>query len=427
MDHRLISRAAPTTVWNAELDRVPPQAPFGRARRLNSAIGRPGTGWRSFVVGVLLVSACAPVRPVNRPLATPRETLTPPSASPSVRSTPTVFTLPIPAREAQLANPVGLLSDGTGDLYVAACSLTDSYIYRIDANGTLTTYAGAGPSAFTGDGGPATSANLQCPVTMAIGPEGALYFADHRSNRIRRVDITGTITTVAGSGPAGVDMGSFSGDGGPATSATLREPWGITFDNVGNLYIADRDNYRVRRVDLDGVITTVAGNGKSRFSGDRGPAIGAGMCPVGVAVDGANNLLIADSCNNRVRKVDRRGRITTIGGSGKSGSSGDRGPAISAALEAPRQFAFALDGAVFVASGLRIRELDAQGGISTRVGSGKVGVPVEGTTALKAPFPAISGVAVDRLGNIYIADGITSVYRIDTKGRVTLFAGKTSG
>ena len=148
-------------------------------------------------------------------------------------------------------------------------------VVRIDADGMLTPFAGNGKPEWSGDGGPATEAGLYCPFEMRIGPDGALYLADHGNNRIRRIGTDGIITTIAGSGAAGVDQGSYSGDGGPATSATLQEPSGIAFDAVGNLYIGDRDNDRIRKIDLHGVITTIAGDGKIGAPVDGGPAVSA--------------------------------------------------------------------------------------------------------------------------------------------------------
>ena len=268
----------------------------------------------------LLLSACSAAQSSSQPSVTREGTTaaaTAAKASPTASAIPsaaaTAISLPSPVRasEAHLVGPVSLLFDPAGNLYISDCSESYSFIHRIDPSGWMTTYAGAGPTDFSGDGGPALAADLWCPVDMAFGADGALYFADD-SNRIRRIDATGIITSVVGSGPAGVNMGSFSGDGGPATKATLDDPWGVAFDRQGNMYIGERLNDRVRRVDPSGVITTVAGTGDNLSFGDGGPATKAGVCPLGVGVDASNRLLMFDSCSNRIRRVDGHGVISTV-------------------------------------------------------------------------------------------------------------------
>jgi sugar lactone lactonase YvrE len=335
--------------------------------------------------------------------------------------------LPIQALEVRLESPVGLVFDSAGRLYVSECAFDPrSYIYRIEPGGMASPFAGTGALAFGGDGSPATSASIACPVGMAFGPDGALYFADHVNNRVRRIDTSGIITTVAGSGPAGLNQGSFSGDGGPAIEATLQEPYDVAFDRTGKLFIADRDNNRVRMVDLDGMITTVAGDGKTGFAGDGGPAVAASLNrPLGIAIDAAGNLLIADSGNDRVRKVDLDGTIGTYLGTGTPGSSGDGGPATDATIEEPHDFAFDASGALLVSTGGRIRRIDATGSITTIAGSAATGTgqPADGVPAVQAYIGSVQGLAGDGLGNIFLADDYNSVYRIDTNGILTLFAG----
>jgi trimeric autotransporter adhesin len=349
----------------------------------------------------------------------------PTTVTASVPPVPPVPPVPsIPALEATLSVPVGLVFDATGNLYVSQCSSDRSVIDRIDGQGQLTRFAGSGPIAFAGDGAPAISAALGCPVGMAFGPDGALYVADHANNRVRRIDLAGIITTIAGSGPAGVNQGSFSGDGGPAVLATLQEPWDVTFDGEGDLFIADRDNQRIRKVDRTGVISTVAGDGTRRFSGDGGPATSASLAsPLGVAFDADGDLLIADSDNQRIRKVDPAGMISTFAGTGTKGTSGDGGPATAAAIDAPNDLAFEAGGALLLSTGSRIRRIDRLGLISTIAGKDGIGQRADGIPATLASFGEIGSLAVDELGNLFMADGLRAVYRIDPKGILTRFAG----
>ena len=332
------------------------------------------------------------------------------------------------ARDAQIRGPIGLAIDRIGNLYVSQCSSSagTAFVDRIDASNLLTRVAGTGVEGFSGDGGPAVSATVACPAGLAFGPDGLLYLADHANNRIRRITADGTIETIAGSGPAGINQGSFSGDGHAAALATLQEPWGIAFDSKGNLYVADRDNNRVRRVDPTGLITTVAGNGVRGYAGDGGPATSAQLCgPDGLAVDAHDNVYVADDCNNRVRRIGADGTITTVAGTGTGGNTGDGGPATTAQIDGPDGLAFDAGGNLFIATnpGLTIRRVDAKGRITTMAGSGAAGVPVDGLSATEASFPELYGLAFDPAGNLYVADGNTSVYRIDPAGIVMRFAG----
>jgi hypothetical protein len=238
---------------------------------------------------------------------------------------------------------------------------------KVDSSsGRITTVAGTGTPGFSGDDGPATTAQLMGPRGLAVAADGNLYIADFGNHRVRRVGLSsGRITTVAGTGTAG-----FSGDDGLATAAQLANPTAVAVDAAGNLYIADNGNHRVRRVDPSGVITTVAGTGAQGFSGDRGPAIAAQLnSPVGVAVDTAGSLYIADRGNERVRRVDPSGVIITVAGTGVQGFSGDRGPAIAAQLNTPRDVAVAADGTLYIADydNHRVRRVDLSSGVITTV------------------------------------------------------------
>jgi sugar lactone lactonase YvrE len=243
-----------------------------------------------------------------------------------------------PATSAQLNFPSGAAADSAGNLYFVDAG--DPRIRKV-SGGVITTAAGNGTSLFSGDGGPATSAGLFGVWDVAVDVAGNLYIAEADS-RIRKVS-NGVIATVVGSGTQG-----FSGDTGPATSAQLNGPTGVAVDAASDLYIADTSNQRVRKVS-NGVITTVVGNGTPGFSGDGGPAASAQLNgPTGVAVDAAGNLYVADSGNSRIRKVSN-GVITTVAGNGSPGFSGDNGPATSAQLNAPGRIAVDSSGNLYIA------------------------------------------------------------------------------
>ena len=200
-----------------------------------------------------------------------------------------------PATDARLATPTGVAVDGAGNLYIA--DSRNHRIRKVDSSGTITTIAGTGELGFGGDGGPATDARLAFPTDVAVDGAGNLHIADSRNHRIRKVDSSGTITTIAGTGELG-----FGGDGGPATDARLAFPTDVAVNGAGNLYIADSRNHRIRKVDSSGTITTIAGSGEPGFSGDGGPATDARLArPNGVAVDDAGNVYIADTDNHRIR------------------------------------------------------------------------------------------------------------------------------
>jgi len=229
--------------------------------------------------------------------------------------------------------PASITVDSTGNVY--ATDLADARIRRIAAgSGAVTDFAGNGTPGASGDGGPATAASIGQPLGLATDAAGHLFFADFTAHRVRRVDAsTGVITTLAGTGGPG-----YGGDGGSARSASLSSPAGVAIDGRGNVYVADRDNHRIRRIDTAGVITTVAGNGTQSYGGDGGPAVLASLSlPISVAADASGNLAIADQGNNRVRRVDAAtGVITTIAGDGAGGLRGVGGLAVQASISAPR-------------------------------------------------------------------------------------------
>jgi uncharacterized protein (TIGR03437 family) len=306
-----------------------------------------------------------------------------------------------PATSASLYDPVGVTLDASGNLFIA-----DDYhnrIREVSASGIITTVAGNGTNSFSGDGGPATSASLNFAPGVTLDASGNLFIADFDNNRIRKVSANGIITTVAGNGSQG-----FSGDGGPATSASLYGPFGVALDASGNLFIADSENNRIRKVSTSGTITTVAGNGTyGVFSGDGGPATSASLnLPIAVTVDSSGNLFIVDAQNNRIRMVSASGIITTVAGNGTRGFSGDGGPATSASLFSPFGAAVDSSGNLFIADGNnnRIRKVSANGIITTVAGSGNQGFSGDGGPATSASLYLPNSVAVDSAGNIFIGD-----------------------
>ncbi|GAB3625896.1 Serine/threonine-protein kinase PknD [Pandoraea terrae] len=319
-----------------------------------------------------------------------------------------------------LASPYGVAVDGAGNRYVAVSGA--SQVYRIDTAGKLSVVAGNGTPGFSGDGAAATSAQLAYPIGVAVDAGGNVYIADFNNSRIRRVDTSGTITTMAGNGTYG-----FSGDGGAATSALLAYPTGVAADAAGNVYIADQNNQRIRKVDTSGTITTIAGNGTYGFSGDGGAATSAQLdSPAGVAADAAGNVYIADNSNSRIRKVDTSGTITTIAGNGTPSFSGDGGAATSAELSFPFGVAVDAAGNVYIAAfgNQRIRKVDTSGTITTIAGNGTVGFSGDGGAASSAQLTNPTGVAVDAAGNVYVADRDNQrVRKVDTSGTITTIAG----
>jgi len=297
----------------------------------------------------------------------------------------------------------GIAVDATGNIYIADGD--NSVIRKVTvATGDITTVAGNGTAGDSGDGGLAISAELNSPSGVAVDSVGNIYFCDIES--IRKVTVaTGIITTVAGNGTEG-----YTGDGGLATSAELSDPYSMAVDSVGNIYIADTLNQAIRKVTVaTGIITTVAGNGTRGYTGDGGLATSAELSnPYGVTVDATGNIYFSDYFNNRIRKVTAStGYISTVAGNGTAGYSGDGGPATSAKLESPEGIAVDATGNIYFSDYLnnRIRKVTASTGyISTLAGNGTAGYSGDGGPATSAETDYSSGVAVDTSGNIYIAD-----------------------
>jgi len=329
---------------------------------------------------------------------------------------------------------------------------------KMDASGHVSVVAGRGllgadgypvftkdhgwseDTGWTGDGGPAVDAQLSFPIALAFDAYGNLYISDHGNDVIRKVDTAGIITTVAGVGPSDTfikgpwvpGVQPKGGDGGPATQGVLESPWGITFDAQGNLYIGDRDHDAIRKVDTAGIITTVAGTGQRGYSGDGGPATKAKLNgPLGVVFDTAGTMYIADENNSRIRKVDTTGVITTVGGTGDLGCTGNGGPATAAHIQNPHGIGFGPDGALYVSEGdcNAVRKIDTHGTLLPVLGTGTAGCAgLEGGQALAAEISNPDDLTFDDRGNLYVGDVECGVFiKLDSTGKTHVFMAEPSG
>ena len=301
-----------------------------------------------------------------------------------------------PAIIALLSGPRGVALDNAGNIYIG--DRNNERVRRVGSDGIITTFAGTGVNGFSGDSGPATQAQLAVPRGVAVDGLGNVYIADLGNFRVRRVDTNGIITTFAGTG-----VNAFSGDGGPATQASVGFPTGLFVDGAGNVYITDISQDVVRRVDTNGIITTVAGTGVGGFNGDGVLATQAQLNrPSAVVVDSNGNVLIADEGNYRVRRVGTNGIITTIAGTGGNRFRGDGGPALEAQLN-PSGLAVDSAGNVFIAANERIRRVDTSGVIATIAGDGRYSGAEDGTGVLSSPVGTVESLAMDGAGNIFFA------------------------
>lgn len=314
-----------------------------------------------------------------------------------------------------LKMPNRIIVDATDNIYIADSS--NNRVLKRDPQGNITIVAGGKrkfEGDFEGDNGPAVEAKLSNPNGLAIDDKGNLYIADTNNHRIRKVDNNGIITTVVGTGEAG-----YTGDDEPtsAIAAQLKKPVAILFDNNGHFYITDSGNHRIRKIerqqrdtnelDPNSIITTIAGDGRNGYGGDNGFATEARLGnPSGLAVDNQNNLYIVDTDNHRIRKIDNLAIITTVAGNGEKGYSGDGDPATTAKLNQPRGLAVDGMGNLFIAdqSNHRIRKVDNQGIITTFTGTGIRGTATNGMLALVAQIERPTDVALDRYGNLYIGE-----------------------
>lgn len=312
-----------------------------------------------------------------------------------------------PATVAKLNSPNSLAVDALGDIYVV--DYDNHCIRKINSSGIISTIAGVGTYGYSGDGGPATSAKMTWPTSISLDGLGNIFIADRNNYCIRKINSAGIISTFAGNGTQG-----YSGDGGAATSAMLGMVTSVFADNQGNVYIGDATNNRIRKVDASGVISTFAGNGTAPTTGDGGQAIDAGLSTSSsFAVDASGNLYFTDLLNHRIRKITPAGIITTIAGNGSAGFTGDGVLATTTALNRPSGLAIDSFGNIYFAdvANYRIRKIDNSGVISTIAGVGTNEFSGDGGLATAAELSFPSGVAVGHSGNFYIADSYNNRIR----------------
>jgi hypothetical protein len=317
-----------------------------------------------------------------------------------------------PSTAAQINDPANAVVDAAGNLFFA--DRGNNVIRKIDANGTITTFAGNGTSGSTGDDGPATRAQLNHPDDIAFDVAGNAYIADTANNTIRKVDGQGIITVFAGTAVAG-----FSGDDGPATAAQLNGPSGVATDSQGNVYIADSNNNRIRVVNAQGNITTFAGTGTAGYTGDNGGASSATLNqPFAVRVGAVNDVYIADRGNHVIRLVNIDFVISTVAGNGIAGLSGDGGPATSAQLNDPVGLGGDAASELFIADFANndVRKIDLAGVISTVAGAGTAGYTGDKGPATLATLHGPNGVAADTAGNLFIPDDLNNAVRKVSSG-----------
>ena len=311
------------------------------------------------------------------------------------------------ATAAELNGPWCMAVDKVGNIYVG--EYTNHCIRKIDTAGIISTIAGNGTAGFTGDDGPATAAELYFPGSIAFDKNGDLYIADYSANRVRKINKVGIITTFAGNGGLG-----HSGDGGPATAAHFTAPIGVACDSIGNVYISDDHNNCIRKVNSAGIITTIAGDTTSGFSGDGGPATAAMLSePFGLKLDRFGNLYVVDESNNCVRKISLSGIITTIAGTTTAGYSGDGGQATAAELYYPDALDVDSCGNLFIADNANdvVREVNASGIITTIAGNTTNGYSGDNGPATDAQLNNPTDCALDNNGNLFIVDWVNNCIR----------------
>jgi sugar lactone lactonase YvrE len=304
------------------------------------------------------------------------------------------------ATAAELNIPYYVATDAAGNLYIA--DTYNNLIRKVDTRDSISTIAGNGTPGFSGDGGQATAAELNHATYIAIDKLGNIYIADYDNNRIRMINTSGIINTIAGTG------GGYSGDGGQATAAGMTLPGGVAVDKSGNVYIGEYYDNRIRMINTSGIINTIAGTGTPGFTGDGGLATAAEIHGAsGVWVDASENLYITDMDNNRIRIVNTSGIISTIAGNGTAGYSGDGGQATAAEINSPGNVAIDASGNIYIADfgNNTVRKINTSGIISTFAGNGVMGYSGDGGNATAAEFNDPHMVAIDiTSGNLFITD-----------------------
>ena len=327
----------------------------------------------------------------------------------------------VPANPYAFESPNGVATDHFGNTYI---STSYNCVFRLDPKGNLSRVAGNCQQGFSGDGGNALNAQLNGPQGIAVDLLGNLYIVDQGNQRLRQVSLSGIITTVAGTGTAG-----YNGDNISATGAQLKNPQGVAVDASGNVYVADTGNFRIRKVTPGGIITTVAGTGASGNSGNGGAATSAKfISPGGLAVDSNGNLYVSDAGAKQVRMINSAGTIFAFAGSGTSGNLGDSGPAISATLANPQGLSVDGAGNVYIADEAiaRVRKVDVHGVITTYAGNGVPGYGGDSGPAVSAQLGEPVSVAADSAGGLYIADLAGVVRFVNVASNISTVAGSTS-
>ncbi len=302
------------------------------------------------------------------------------------------------ATSEELNEPMGVAIDVMGNIFISDAG--DARIRFVNTSGVIVTIGGTGVMGYTGDGGPATAAEIAYPAGIAVDASGSFYFADLANNRIRKVNSTGIISTVVGNGVA-----NYSGDGGQGTAAEISQPSDVKIDAAGNLYIVDNGNMRIRKVNTAGIISTLAGTVYAGYTGDGGPATSAELNgPIGIAFDAAGNMYIGDSYNSVIREINTSGIISTFAGIGRQGFSGDGGPATAAEFGDPGYLSIDASGNLYISDMLnkRIREINTSGIVNTVAGGGSSFA--NGIPATLASIGQTGQMAFDAAGTLYIAD-----------------------